>query len=128
MAKQTEKHSPEAEGVKNRMTIDHELVRAWAENREGYPGRAKGVGEEGTLKIGFKEKESGLEKVTWEEFFEIFDENDLAFVYESGANDDKSNRFFKFVRREDEIDGGDEDDDLEEDEEEIEDDEDEDDE
>jgi hypothetical protein len=43
--------------------------------------------------------EDRLEKVTWEEFFEIFDENKLAFLYQDETASGEESRFSKFVER-----------------------------
>jgi hypothetical protein len=53
----------------------------------------------GLLRIDFGDKEEGLEEVSWEEFFKIFDENNLAFLYQEEATSGGLSRFFKFVDR-----------------------------
>ncbi|RCS25111.1 hypothetical protein DUT91_06705 [Phyllobacterium salinisoli] len=62
-------------------TTDHDTIRQWAEARDGHPARVKTSGPGGILRIDFGEPEEGLEKISWDEFFAIFDENDLAFLY-----------------------------------------------
>lgn len=87
-------------------TIDHEKIRAWAGERDGKPARAKNTGSapnqahNGLLRLDFGEPETSLEPISWEEFFEIFDENELTFLYEEKTRDGNISRFFKFVRRE----------------------------
>jgi hypothetical protein len=39
--------------------------------------------------------EDTLEELSWDEFFETFDQNDLAFLYQEEAD----SRFSKFVER-----------------------------
>jgi hypothetical protein len=77
-------------------TTDHVSIRDWAEARDGHPAIVKTDGPGGILRIDFGEQEEGLEKISWPEFFRIFDENGLAFLYQ----DDKGkSRFNKFVRQ-----------------------------
>jgi hypothetical protein len=79
-------------------TTDHEGIRRWAEDRGGLPTIVKGT--EGLLRIDFvRGKQSGgraasLEEVSWDRWFEIFDDNGLTFLC---ANEPDS-KFFKLVR------------------------------
>jgi hypothetical protein len=50
------------------------------------------------LRIDFGQPEEKLEKISWDEFFAIFDENELAFLYQDKTEDGVS-RFNKFVSR-----------------------------
>lgn len=80
------------------MTTDHETIRKWAEARDGRPARVKGTGDAtdaGFLRLDFGKPEQSLEAITWEEFFEKFDESKLALLYE----DEPGNRFNKLVSR-----------------------------
>lgn len=67
-----------------RHTTDRTLVRSVVEERGGYPAHApesEGQGDQGLLRIGFRDRNEDLKEITWEAFFEEFDEKDLAFVY-----------------------------------------------
>lgn len=79
-------------------TKDHEKIRHWVEHRGGRPAvvRSTWNGETGLLRIDFGEPEEELEEIEWEAFFRIFDEHDLAFLYQ----DEENSRFFKFVEAE----------------------------
>ncbi|MBB4008611.1 hypothetical protein [Allorhizobium taibaishanense] len=85
-------------------TIDHKTIRTWAEARDGKPSRvaaSKGSGKDGgILRIDFGEPEDNLEPISWDQFFEIFDENGLAFLYQDETTDGGPSRFNKFVNRE----------------------------
>jgi len=82
-----------------RTTTDHTTIRKWAEARDGKPARVKTGGEGGILRIDFGEKEPHLEAISWEQFFEVFDENELAFLYQDNTSSGDISRFNKFVNR-----------------------------
>jgi hypothetical protein len=81
-------------------TTDHEEIKKWVESHGGTPSRVKGTGgkdDAGLLRINFPgySGEDTLEEIAWEDFFEAFDDNELAFLYQ----DEKDSRFNKFVSR-----------------------------
>ena len=80
-------------------TTDHDTNRKWAEARDGKPATVKGTGkgeEAGLLRINFPGyAEDNLEDISWEEFFEKFEEKKLAFLYQ----DEKDSRFSKLINR-----------------------------
>ncbi|RNI25958.1 hypothetical protein [Rufibacter latericius] len=80
-------------------TTDHDTIRKWAEARKGKPASVKGTGkgeEAGLLRINFPGyAEDNLEDISWEEFFEKFEEKKLAFLYQ----DEKDSHFSKLVNR-----------------------------
>lgn len=66
-------------------TTDHEKIRQWAEQRGGRPASVVGENEiAGGLRIDFPDYDSGevLEEITWTEFFDKFEEQNLVFMYE----------------------------------------------
>jgi len=93
----------------SKTTTDHDAIRQWVESRQGRPTRVKGTGDEhgeGILRIDFAEPDEKLEEISWEEFFETFDDRALAFLHQDKTADGKTSRFFKFVRREDDSGSG----------------------
>jgi len=86
------------------VTTDHEQIKQWVEERGGNPARVKGTESKnspGLLRIdypGFSGEER-LEEITWEEFFEGFDKNKLAFLYQDKTADGKLSRFSKLIDR-----------------------------
>ena len=91
-------------GAESKQTIDHDEIRRWVEKRGGKPARVKNT-EKGTggglLRIdypGFTGEDS-LEEITWAEFFEAFEENKLAFLYQDETKDGKQSRFSKLIDR-----------------------------
>jgi hypothetical protein len=79
-------------------TTDHDGIRRWAEDRGGIPTIVKGT--EGLLRIDFVRgaasggRAASLEEVSWDRWFEIFDENALTFL----CSLEPDNKFFKLVR------------------------------
>ena len=80
-------------------TTDHNEIRKWAEARKGHPAMVDTKGEGGILRIDFGTPEDSLKQIEWEEFFEIFDKNKLAFLYQDKTKDGGESRFNKFVER-----------------------------
>jgi hypothetical protein len=80
-------------------TTDHETIRRWAEERQGRPSVIRAKGKGGILRLDFGEKEEDFEEIDWDEFFEIFDQNELAFLYQDKTKDGETSRFNKFVER-----------------------------
>lgn len=83
-------------------TTDHDKIRRWAEERGGKPATVKTTkeGEEpGVLRIDFEgySGEESLEEISWDEFFEKFDDKNLEFLYQDRTRDGETSRFFKFV-------------------------------
>jgi hypothetical protein len=84
-------------------TTDHEQIRQWVEKRGGHPAvvaETRGKNGGGVLRIDFDEPggdgDERLERIGWDEFFRIFDRNDLAFLRDEEGN----SRFNKFVAKE----------------------------
>jgi hypothetical protein len=85
-------------------TIDHEVIRHWAEARGGKPATVASTAsgdEPGILRIDFPgySGEGTLEEIDWESFFDKFDQSDLAFLYQDETENGGQSRFFKFIRR-----------------------------
>ncbi|CDN55614.1 Hypothetical protein RG1141_CH32790 [Neorhizobium galegae bv. officinalis bv. officinalis str. HAMBI 1141] len=78
-------------------TTDHKEIRQWIEERGGHPARVKGAREEGILRVDFGKPEESLEEIAWDDFFSIFDENKLVFLFQEETEAGKTSRFNKFV-------------------------------
>ena len=85
------------------VTTEHQEIRSWVEERDGHPAIVKGTEKSGSalLRIDYPgfSGEDRLEEITWDEFFEIFDRNKLAFLYQERTEDGGLSRFSKFVER-----------------------------
>lgn len=83
-------------------TTNHDEIRKWIEERDGRPAKVKGTESrdgEGILRVDFRDPDDKLEPISWEEFFETFEDRKLAFLHQDQQGKGTS-RFFKFVRRE----------------------------
>ena len=90
--------------TESQTTVDHEIIRKWAEARGGHPVTVKSTkkgGEPGLLRIDFPEYNEGgeFEEIGWEAFFEKFEKEHLAFIYQDKTKEGKVSRFCKFVER-----------------------------
>lgn len=89
------------------VTTDHDEIKQWVEKRGGNPARVKGTESKnsaGLLRIDYPgfSGEQRLEEISWEEFFEAFDKNGLAFLYQEKTADGKLSRFSKLIDRDSE--------------------------
>ena len=85
-------------------TIDHATIQKWVEQRGGHPAHVKATGSSaapGILRIDFPgfSGQGKLEQIGWDQFFDSFDCNELAFIYQDRARGGKESRFNKLVSR-----------------------------
>lgn len=81
-------------------TTDHKRIQRWAEDRDGKPAIVEGTDKNGggLLRINFPGyAEDNLKEVSWDEFFGIFDDNNLEFLYQNQTKDGGESRFFKLI-------------------------------
>lgn len=87
----------------SQVTTDYEVIRKWVEERGGWPATVANTGgdEPGILRIEFSEENSGkkLDEISWDDFFNKFEEKRLAFLYQDELKDGQLSRFFKFISR-----------------------------
>jgi hypothetical protein len=85
-------------------TTDHDEIRSWVEQHDGQPARVRDTGsgdDPGILRIDFPggAGEDQLEHISWDDWFDKFDESDLAFLYQEEKASGEDSTFFKLVRR-----------------------------
>ena len=83
-------------------TQDHEEIRKWAEERGGKPSHVKSTGsgdDVGILRIDFPgySGAGSLEEISWEDWFEKFDKQGLALLYEEETAAGEKSNFNKLV-------------------------------
>ena len=93
----------ETEGSAQR-TTNHEEIRRWAEERGGKPACVKGTGgggDTGLLRIDFPgyTGADSLQHISWDEWFEKFDEKNLALLYQETTKGGQRSNFNKLVDR-----------------------------
>ncbi|HEX2027401.1 MAG TPA: hypothetical protein VHF25_05320 [Nitriliruptorales bacterium] len=92
-----------AEGT-SKTTTDHDEIRRWAEERGGRPATVRGTedGGVGVLRIWFPDVGAGeeeLQEIDWDEFFDKFEDQGLAMLYQEETAEGEVSRFVKFVSR-----------------------------
>jgi len=87
----------------SKTTTDLKSIKKWAEERDGKPSKVKGVGgkDDGIIRIDFPgySGQDSLEEISWDEWYEIFQDRKLAFLYQDETSGGKESRFFKLVSR-----------------------------
>jgi hypothetical protein len=87
----------------SKTTTDHDTIRRWVEERDGKPASVRGTGDgdAGVLRIDFPggAGQDELEHISWDEWFEKFDQNNLAFLYQEEKKSGEGSTFFKLVNR-----------------------------
>jgi hypothetical protein len=90
--------------TETKTTTDHDEIRRWVEEHGGKPATVKGTegnGDAGVLRIDFPggTGEDQLEHIAWDEWFDKFERENLAFVYQDRKSSGEDSTFFKLVRR-----------------------------
>lgn len=86
------------------VTIDHDFIRSWAEERGAHPAAVASTAsgdDPGIIRLDFPgySGEGSLTEIGWDEFFEKFEEKELALVYQDKTADGKKSNFNKLVSR-----------------------------
>ena len=88
----------------SKTTTDLKKIQEWAEERNGKPVKVKGTGgkNDGLLRIDFPGYSGGdtMEEISLDEWYKIFKENDLQFLYQEETSGGKESRFFKLINKE----------------------------
>ena len=88
---------PEREG-RSLATTHHDVIKQWAEARDGVPATVEGTGPGGhlgVLRIDFGGNDDKLRHVSWEEWFDTFDSRKLNFIYQEQRSDGTQSNFFR---------------------------------
>lgn len=83
-------------------TTDHFIIQDWAEYRYGHPARMKNLESDfyhGGLVLHFEddEPEIDVEDISWEEFFHIFDDNNMVFMFSRNKPSGNLSYFYRLV-------------------------------
>ena len=87
-----------------KVTTEHAQIQRWVIERGGHPARVKGTQNKqgpGILRIDYPgfSGEDTLEPISWQAFFDAFEENNLAFLYQEETKDGSESRFSKLIDR-----------------------------
>ena len=88
----------------SKVTTNHDEIRQWVESRGGHPACVRGTGgrgDTGLLRIDYPgfAGEDKLQEISWDEFFEQFHGQNLAFLYQERTKSGDPSRFSKLVDR-----------------------------
>lgn len=89
--------------AQTKTTTDHETIRRWVQARNGRPAHVRSTSfreEPGVLRIQFDSRKDSFESISWEDFFEEFEERNLAFQYREESGGGEQPPFYQFVERE----------------------------
>ena len=84
---------------------DHEEIRQWAEERGGKPACVRGTGNKGDIGMlrldfpGYSGADS-LQPISWDDWFEKFDERNLALIVQDKTARGQKSNFNKLIARE----------------------------
>src|SRR5258705_5999897 len=92
------------ESAGTKVTTEHAQIRRWLVERGGHPARVKGTQNKqgpGVLRIDYPgfSGEDTLEPISWQAFFEAFEENSLAFLYQEETKDGSESRCSQLIDR-----------------------------
>lgn len=87
-----------------RITTDRRTIERWAAERGAKPARVRGTGNDGDpglIRLDFPgyTGEESLQEITWDEFFQKFDERRLALVYQDKTAAGEPSNFNKLISR-----------------------------
>lgn len=88
----------------SRTTTDHDEIRRWVEEHGGQPASVRGTESgdgAGVLRVDFPggAGEDQLQQISWDEWFEKFEKEGLAFLYQEQKASGEDSTFFKLVSR-----------------------------
>jgi hypothetical protein len=84
-------------------TTNHEVIRSWAESRNAVPATVEGTehdGRAGVLRFDFNSEPGDddgtkLRHISWDEWFGVFDDRKLNFLYQEERKDGNQSNFFR---------------------------------
>lgn len=82
-------------------TTDHDTIKKWATERDGQPSVVSNDGDQTQLlRLNFPGyAEENLEEISWDEWFDIFEEQKLQFLYQEETSEGEKSNFNKLVSR-----------------------------
>ena len=100
-------HSSTKSSHSSKSTRDHDEIRKWAEARGAVPSEVASTerkGSTGILRFEFPDapnhNDDKLQEISWDEFFEKFDESNLELIYQEETASGERSNFNKLVHPE----------------------------
>ena len=96
-------HSPDEAADRPGQTLatqSRQVIEAWAEERGGRPATVDGTEHGkllGVLRIDFGEPTDRLREVSWDEWFNTFDERNLEMIFQEHRSDGRQSNFFRLL-------------------------------
>jgi len=88
---------------KTNKTTEHSTIKKWAESRGGKPSVVlkNGIQTENIrLSIpGTESDKEDLQEISWTEWFNLFEENQLELIYQIEDDKGNPNNFYQLVKR-----------------------------
>lgn len=93
-----------ASKASSRVLRDHDEIREWAEERGARPSEVKRTHTDdkvGIIRLDFPgySGEDSLEEIEWDEWFDKFDDNNLALIVQDETSGGEKSNFNKIVSR-----------------------------
>jgi hypothetical protein len=93
-----------ASKASSRVLTDHDEIREWAEERGARPSEVKRTHTDdnvGIIRLDFPgySGEDSLEEIEWDEWFDKFDDNNLALIVQDETAGGEKSNFNKIVSR-----------------------------
>lgn len=89
--------------AEKRKTTDHEEIRAWVEQHNGFPASRQGTLEAGAAEPEIDFPSSGddeaLNHIEWDAWLTTFEQQDLALLYQPGTEPGDGTPFYSLVPR-----------------------------
>lgn len=92
-----------------KVTINHEEIQAWVEKHHGTAqliDEIDATGDSVGIRIDFPGTKDDMlidrekyRKATWEDWFKVFEQQNLAFGYDDEIQPDDQNRLYRFEKR-----------------------------
>jgi hypothetical protein len=81
------------------ITIDHDVIRTWAELTGVWPGRPAGDDRPWPLMFASGTPDPATVEIGWDEFFREFERADLAFICRDPGTQGERDDLHEFVKR-----------------------------
>ena len=93
--------------AKTKISTDHDEIRRWTDERGGRPAAVHSThtkDDVGIIRIEFPDapnaRDENLEEISWDEFFQKFDEANLALAHQEETASGEKSYFYKLIGRE----------------------------